>query len=50
LQKGPGATQASPGPGVVFWLVQRHTWQPIKGHLLYQSEKSHRTHATSKTP
>ena len=31
-----GATQASPSPGVRFPLVQRHTWQPIKGHATVQ--------------
>ena len=44
-----GATQAGPSPGVITPLVQKHTWQPIKGHSLYQSERSHTIHTTSQT-
>ena len=55
LQKGPKVRiqskchAGSPSPGGAPLLVQRHTWQPIKGHPLYQSEGSHRYDATSLT-
>ena len=48
-KNSPHATQANSGPGVRFPLVQRHMWQPIKGHHCTSQNQIHSLRAKSQT-